>query len=104
MRAKRTHLAIVIDKYSGTEGLLTIEDLVEEIVGEIEDEHDDEPDPLIVAGENGCWDADARAEIDEVGEAIAPALADVDADVETMGGLAAGLAGRVPAGGHDGKR
>ncbi|HWV61853.1 MAG TPA: hemolysin family protein [Sphingopyxis sp.] len=96
MRAKRTHLAIVIDEYSGTEGLLTIEDLVEEIVGEIEDEHDDEPEPLIVAGENGCWDADARAELDDVGEAIDPRLADVDEDVDTLGGLAAVLAGRVP--------
>src|SRR3546814_14460793 len=95
-RSKRTHLAIVIDEYSGTEGLLTIEDLVEEIVGEIEDEHDDEPEPLIVAGENGCWDADARAELDDVGEAIDPRLADVDEDVDTLGGLAAVLAGHVP--------
>ena len=96
MRAKRTHLAIVIDEYSGTEGLLTIEDLVEEIVGEIEDEHDDEPEPLIVAGENGCWNADARAELDDVGEAIDPRLAEVDEDVDTLGGLAAVLAGHVP--------
>lgn len=96
MRAKRTHLAIVIDEYSGTEGLLTIEDLVEEIVGEIEDEHDDEPEPLIVAGDDGCWDADARAELDDVGEAIDPRLAEVDEDVDTLGGLAAVLAGHVP--------
>ncbi|HET6524997.1 hemolysin family protein [Sphingopyxis sp.] len=96
MRAKRTHLAIVIDEYSGTEGLLTIEDLVEEIVGEIEDEHDDEPEPLIVAGENGCWDADARAELDDVGEAIDPRLAEIEEDVDTLGGLAAVLAGHVP--------
>lgn len=96
MRAKRTHLAIVIDEYSGTEGLLTIEDLVEEIVGEIEDEHDDEPEPLIVAGDGGCWDADARAELDDVGEAIDPRLAEVEEDVDTLGGLAAVLAGHVP--------
>ncbi|HKX90393.1 MAG TPA: hemolysin family protein [Sphingopyxis sp.] len=96
MRAKRTHLAIVIDEYSGTEGLLTIEDLVEEIVGEIEDEHDDEPEPLIVAGDSGCWDADARAELDDVGEAIDPRLAEVEEDVDTLGGLAAVLAGHVP--------
>ncbi len=96
MRAKRTHLAIVIDEYSGTEGLLTIEDLVEEIVGEIEDEHDDEPPVLFAPGSNGCWEADARAELDDVGEAIDPRLADVDEDVDTLGGLAAVLAGHVP--------
>ncbi len=96
MRAKRTHLAIVIDEYSGTEGLLTIEDLVEEIVGEIEDEHDDEPTALFVAAADGCWDADARAELDDVGEAIDPQLAEVDEDVDTLGGLAAVLAGHVP--------
>jgi CBS domain containing-hemolysin-like protein len=96
MRAKRTHLAIVIDEYSGTEGLLTIEDLVEEIVGEIEDEHDDEPTALFAPGEGGCWDADARAELDDVGEAIDPRLAEVEEDVDTLGGLAAVLAGHVP--------
>ncbi|MDO9368188.1 MAG: hemolysin family protein [Sphingopyxis sp.] len=96
MRAKRTHLAIVIDEYSGTEGLLTIEDLVEEIVGEIEDEHDDEPVVLFAPGEGGCWDADARAELDDVGEAIDPRLAEIEEDVDTLGGLAAVLAGHVP--------
>ncbi len=96
MRAKRTHLAIVIDEYSGTEGLLTIEDLVEEIVGEIEDEHDDEPTALFAPGEGGCWEADARAELDDVGEAIDPRLAEIEEDVDTLGGLAAVLAGHVP--------
>lgn len=96
MRAQRTHLAIVIDEYSGTEGLVTIEDLVEEIVGEIEDEHDDEPVLLFAPGENGCWEADARAELDDVGEEIDPRLAEIEEDVDTLGGLAAVLAGHVP--------
>lgn len=96
MRAQRTHLAIVIDEYSGTEGLVTIEDLVEEIVGEIEDEHDDEPEPLVVAVEGGSWEADARAELDDVGELVDARLAEVEEDVDTLGGLAAVLAGHVP--------
>lgn len=96
MRAQRTHLAIVIDEYSGTEGLVTIEDLVEEIVGEIEDEHDDEPTALFLRNEDGCWDADASAELDDIGEAIDPRLADIEEDVDTLGGLAAVLAGHVP--------
>ncbi|KTE19989.1 magnesium/cobalt efflux protein [Sphingopyxis sp. H050] len=96
MRAKRTHLAVVIDEYSGTEGLVTIEDLVEEIVGEIEDEHDDEPAVLFAPGTDGCWEADARAELDDIGEAVDPRLGEVDEDVDTLGGLAAVLAGHVP--------
>ncbi|MBK9433449.1 MAG: HlyC/CorC family transporter [Sphingomonadales bacterium] len=96
MRRTRTHLAIVIDEYSGTEGLVTIEDLVEEIVGEIEDEHDDEPEALFIEIEPGIWDADARAELDDLAEAIDPKLSEVDEDVDTLGGLAFVIAGNVP--------
>ena len=96
MRSTRTHLAIVLDEYSGTEGLVTIEDLMEEIVGDIEDEHDEESAALLVALDGGLWDADARAELDEVAEAIDPRLAEVDEDVDTLGGLASVLAGHVP--------
>lgn len=96
MRRTRTHLAIIVDEYSGTEGLVTIEDLVEEIVGDIEDEHDDEPEALFIDLGNGIWDADARAELDDVAQAIDPKLAEVDEDVDTLGGLAFVIAGVIP--------
>ena len=96
MRQTRTHLAIIIDEYSGTEGLVTIEDLVEEIVGDIEDEHDDEPEAMIIAIDAQTWEADARAELDDVAKEIAPELGDVAEDVDTLGGLAFVLAGEVP--------
>src|SRR3546814_4748451 len=60
MRQRRVQLAIVLDEYSGTEGLVTIEDLVEEIVGDIEDEQEEEPTELIVSIDGGRWDVDAR--------------------------------------------
>ncbi len=97
MRASRIHLAVVVDEYSGTDGIITIEDLVEEIVGEIEDEHDDAPTELIVPLEGGMWDADARVELDEVGEKVDPRLAEVEEAVDTLGGLAFVLAEQVPA-------
>ena len=96
MRRTRTHLAIVLDEYSGTEGLVTIEDLVEEIVGEIEDEHDDEPELLFVQIAPDLWEADARAELDDLAEAVDPKLAEVNEDVDTLGGLAFVIAGQVP--------
>ncbi len=96
MRAKRTHLAIVIDEYSGTEGLVTFEDLVEEIVGEVEDEHDDEPEAMLIALEDGVWEADARAELEDIGRTIDPRLSEVEEDVDTLGGLAFVIAGHVP--------
>jgi CBS domain containing-hemolysin-like protein len=97
MRAKRMHLAIVIDEYSGTEGLVTIEDLVEEIVGDIEDEHDDAPVAMLANVEDGIWEADARAPLEDVAEMIDPRLGEIDEDVDTLGGLAFVLAGHVPA-------
>ena len=96
MRSGRVHLAIVVDEFGGTEGLLTIEDVVEEIVGDIEDEHDDEPVGLLSEVEPGVWDADARAELDDVAEAIDERLGLVEEDVDTLGGLAFILAGHIP--------
>ncbi len=96
MRASRVHLAVVVDEYSGTDGIITFEDLVEEITGEIEDEHDDEPEAMLVPLEGGMWQADARAELDDVGAAIDSRLGAVEEDVDTLGGLAFVLAGHVP--------
>jgi CBS domain containing-hemolysin-like protein len=96
MRTHRTHLAIVIDEYSGTEGLVTIEDLVEEIVGDIEDEHDDAPVAMLTPLGDGNWEADARAELEDAARDIDARLGVIDEDVDTLGGLAFVLAGHVP--------
>ena len=96
MRAGRVHLAIVVDEFGGTEGLITIEDVVEEIVGDIEDEHDEEPQGLLIPLEDGIWDADARAELEDVAETVDERLGEVEEDVDTLGGLAFVLAGHIP--------
>ncbi|KAB7742600.1 CBS domain-containing protein [Parvibaculum sedimenti] len=98
MQATHIHLALVIDEYGGTDGLVTIENLVEEIVGDIEDEHDTDQGPLLVKRDDGTIDADARAPIEELEDMIGLKLVDEegDDDIETLGGLVFSLVGRVP--------
>ena len=96
MQASRIHMALVIDEYGGTDGLLTIEDLVEEIVGDINDEHDDEEAPTIRPHPNGGWEADASVELAEFSEMTGVELMSDDEEIDTLGGLVVSLAGRVP--------
>ena len=70
MRSQRIHLAIVVDEFGGTEGLVTIEDVVEEIVGEIEDEHDIEQAGMLTMLDDGVWEADARVELEELARTV----------------------------------
>ena len=100
MRAERVHLAIVVDEFGGTEGLVTIEDVVEEIVGEIEDEHDTEAAGMLNRLDEGVWEADARIELEELAEAVDARLRWDEDDVDTLGGLVFLLAGRIPARGE----
>jgi CBS domain containing-hemolysin-like protein len=100
MRAERIHLAIVVDEFGGTEGLVTIEDVVEEIVGEIEDEHDIEEAGMLTRLDDGVWEADARIELEELAEAVDARLQWDEDDVDTLGGLVFLLAGRIPARGE----
>lgn len=93
MQASKAHMAVVVDEYGGTAGLVTIEDLLEELVGEIVDEYDDE-EPLIVEEGDGVWLVDARFPVEELSVEVGADLPDEDWD--TVGGLVLGLAGRVP--------
>jgi CBS domain containing-hemolysin-like protein len=98
MQSTRSHMAIVVDEYGGTDGLVTIEDLVEEIVGDIADEHDVDEAELIKPGEDGVFIADARAAIEDVesllGIELLPEEREEDAD--TLGGLMVAMLGRLP--------
>jgi CBS domain containing-hemolysin-like protein len=102
MQATRTHIALVIDEYGGTDGLVSIEDIVETIVGDIEDEHDLEEAPQIEASPDGSFIVDARASLESVSQALdAPmdTLVDLE-EVDTIAGLVSALAGHVPARGE----
>src|SRR5437868_9305566 len=96
MRSQRIHLAIVVDEFGGTEGLVTIEDVVEEIVGEIEDEHDEAEGGMLTMLDEGLWEADARVELEELATAVDPRLSSDEDEVDTLGGLVFLLAGHIP--------
>jgi len=100
MRSQRVHLAIVVDEFGGTEGLVTIEDVVEEIVGEIEDEHDEAEAGMLTMLDDGLWEADARPELEELAQAVDARLSSEDDEVDTLGGLVFLLAGHIPAKGE----
>ena len=98
MRATRTHLAIIVDEHGGTDGLVTIEDLVEEIVGEIEDEHDSKKGPMVTSLDNGAFLVNARALTSDLERALGLNFSDVDTykEVDTVGGLIFTISGKVP--------
>lgn len=100
MRTERVHLAIVVDEFGGTEGLVTIEDVVEEIVGDIEDEHDIEQAGQLTLLEDGLWEADARIELEELAKTVDARLVWEEDEVDTLGGLVFLLAGHIPARGE----
>jgi CBS domain containing-hemolysin-like protein len=98
MRNRHIHMALVIDEFGGTDGLVTLEDLLERLVGEIADEHDDDEHPPI-AEDAGGWVVDGRLLLEELeaamgGEDLAPP--DLDEEIDTVAGLVTALAGRVP--------
>ncbi|MBP1887868.1 hemolysin family protein [Sinorhizobium mexicanum] len=97
MQAARIQMALVIDEYGGTDGLVSLEDIVEMVVGDIEDEHDDE-EVMFARSSDDVFVADARVELEEIAEAIGP---DFDVreqleDVDTLGGLVFASLGRIP--------
>jgi magnesium and cobalt transporter len=104
MQADRIHMALVIDEYGGTDGLVTIEDLIEQVIGEIEDEHDPAEGAFWVVEKPGSYLAQAKTPLDEFQQEIGRDLSEVaqvdPEEVDTLGGLVFMLLGRVPARGE----
>lgn len=104
MQAERIHMALVIDEYGGTDGLVTIEDVIEQVVGEIEDEHDQGEEDLWLLEAPGCYLAQSKTPLEDFESEIGIALTEHDdideEEIDTLGGLVFMLAGHVPARGE----
>jgi CBS domain containing-hemolysin-like protein len=98
MQATRIHLSLVVDEYGGTDGLASIEDIVEQIVGEIADEHDEDELPAVAQQPDGSFVADARAKIEDVVGTVGSDfdVGDAAEEVDTIGGYLVTRAGRLP--------
>ncbi len=102
MQTTRIHLALVIDEYGGTDGIASMEDIVEQIVGDIEDEHDEDARPAIVHQADGSFLADARAQLEDVVATVGPEfeVGDVTDEVDTLAGYVMTRVGRLPSRGE----
>ncbi|WP_428650345.1 transporter associated domain-containing protein [Roseibium sp.] len=98
MQADRMQMALVIDEYGGTDGLVSLEDLVEEVVGDIEDEHDEDEEAMLASDGEGIWIADPRLPLEDLDKVLGTNLteAEISEDVDTLGGLLYMSVGRVP--------
>lgn len=98
MQADRIQMALVIDEYGGTDGLVSLEDLVEEVVGDIEDEHDEDEEAMLAAAGEGVWIADPRLPLEDLDGVLGTNLTEgeISEDVDTLGGLLYVSVGRVP--------
>lgn len=99
-RHGKVHIAIVLDEYGGTAGLVTIEDILEELVGEIDDEYDETAAPAIRRLDDDTLEADARVHVSEINDELGVALPD-NADYETIGGFVFATLGRIPVKGEE---
>jgi len=93
---EKTHIAIVVDEYGGTEGLVTLDDILEEIVGDIGDEYDDQEEKLYTRFKNGVYIFDAKIDLDDLDEILNTTISSDDDEFETLGGLVYHLTERIP--------
>ncbi|NBN65747.1 hemolysin family protein [Pannonibacter tanglangensis] len=98
MQASRVQMALVIDEYGGTDGLVSLEDIVETVVGDIEDEHDEDQESMLLSAGDGIWIADPRIPLEDLSEQIGTDfnVGEVAEEVDTLGGLLFTIVGRVP--------